>query len=137
LPLKLPDVIKGFNWLTHEGGKFSTSQQHGIFTDAALDLLPADTWRWWLAANAPEGADCDFTASRFVDGVNKDLADTFGNLINRCLRFAASAFDGIVPAGGQYGPTEHALVERLDQELAVIRHHQEALELRKAAAAVR
>ena len=88
LPLKLADVIKGFNWLTFEGGKFSTSRRHGIFTDTALDLLPADVWRWWLAANAPEGDDTDFTVPRFVDGVNKDLADMFGNLVNRCLAFA-------------------------------------------------
>ncbi len=97
LPLKLPDIIKGFNWLTFEGGKFSTSGQRGIFTDTALTLLPADSWRWWLAANAPENADADFTVERFVDGVNKDLADTFGNLVNRCLAFAAARFDSTVP----------------------------------------
>ena len=97
LPLKLPDIIKGFNWLTFEGGKFSTSRQRGIFTDTALTLLPADCWRWWLAANAPENADADFTVERFVDGVNKDLADIFGNLVNRCLAFAAARFDSTVP----------------------------------------
>src|SRR5262249_40526455 len=87
LPLKLVHVIKGFNWLTFEGGKFSTSQGRGLFTDQALKLLPPDTWRWWLAANAPEGDDVDFTVERFVEGINKDLADTFGNLVNRCLSF--------------------------------------------------
>ena len=49
-PWKRVDVIKGFNWLTYEGGKFSTSEARGIFTDAALEELPADVWRWWLAA---------------------------------------------------------------------------------------
>ena len=39
LPFKLVDVIKGFNWLTFEGGKFSTSGRRGIFTDAALDAV--------------------------------------------------------------------------------------------------
>ena len=33
-PWKRADVIKGFNWLTYEGGKFSTSEARGIFTDA-------------------------------------------------------------------------------------------------------
>ena len=137
LPLKLPDVIKGFNWLTYEGGKFSTSRRRGIFTDNALELLPADCWRWWLAANAPEASDSDFTVERFVDGGNKDLADTFGNLVNRCLSFAASAFGGTVPAGGQPGPAEQALVERLDLELAALCRHHDGLALRKAAASVR
>ena len=41
-PWKSVDVIKGVNWLTYEGGKFSTSRGRGVFLDQALDLLPAD-----------------------------------------------------------------------------------------------
>jgi len=69
--------------------------------------------------------------------VNKDLADTFGNLVNRCLSFTASAFGGTVPAGGQPGPAEQALVARLDLELAALCRHHDGLALRKAAASVR
>ena len=137
LPLKLPDIIKGFNWLTFEGGKFSTSGQRGIFTDTALTLLPADTWRWWLAANAPEKADADFTVERFVTGVNKDLADTFGNLVNRCLAFAASRFGATVPVDGDAGPAEHRLAAELGAHLRRLRGHHEALALRKATEEVR
>ena len=61
-PWKTVDVIKGFHWLTYEGGKFSTSRGRGIFADAALEELPADLWRWWLIANAPESADTDFSS---------------------------------------------------------------------------
>jgi methionyl-tRNA synthetase len=137
LPIKLVDLIKGFNWLTFDGGKFSTSERRGIFTDRALDLLPADTWRWWLAANAPEGDDVDFTVERFVDGINKDLADTFGNLVNRCLSFVASRFDAHVPRGGDYGSIECKLATALDAHLKQLRAHHEALAFRKAANEVR
>ncbi|MBV8188384.1 MAG: methionine--tRNA ligase [Alphaproteobacteria bacterium] len=137
LPLKRVDIIKGFNWLTFEGGKFSTSEGRGIFTDRALELLPADTWRWWLAANAPEGDDVDFTVERFVDGINKDLADTFGNLVNRCLSFVANRFDGKVPDGGAGGASERDLAAALDRHLAHLRAHHEALAFRKAADEVR
>jgi methionyl-tRNA synthetase len=137
LPLKLPDVIKGFNWLTFEGGKFSTSRRRGLFTDEALDLLPADCWRWWLAANAPEGSDSDFTVARFVDGVNKDLADTLGNLVNRCLTFATASFGPAVPAGGSLAGSERELAARIGGRLADLRAHHEALDLRKAANDVR
>ncbi|HTE79140.1 MAG TPA: methionine--tRNA ligase [Reyranella sp.] len=137
LPFKLVDVIKGFNWLTFEGGKFSTSSRRGIFTDAALDAYPADCWRWWLAANAPEGGDTDFTVERFVDGVNKDLGDVFGNLVNRCLSFAATRFDSTVPEPGEPGPLERQLAIDLDARLASLRAHHEALAFRKAAEEVR
>jgi methionyl-tRNA synthetase len=130
LPFKLVDVIKGFNWLTFEGGKFSTSSRRGIFTDTALDACPADCWRWWLAANAPEGSDTDFTVERFVDGVNKDLGDVFGNLVNRCLSFTATRFDSTVP---QPGEPDARLTTVLAQHLARLREHHEALAFRKAA----
>ena len=136
-PLKLPDDIKGFNWLTYDGGKFSTSGRHGIFTDAALATLPADTWRWWLAAHAPENADADFTIQRFVAGVNKDLADSFGNLVNRCLTFAAAKFGEKVPSGGELGSVERRLADDLGSCLRLLRDHHEALSLRKAAGEVR
>jgi methionyl-tRNA synthetase len=136
-PWKTVDVIKGFHWLAYEGGKFSTSRQRGIFADAALDELPADLWRWWLIANAPETSDTDFTIGRFAADVNKDLADVFGNLVNRIVRFAAQAFDGRVPAGGSPGERERTLAAEIDQRVARLKAHHEALEFRQAAADTR
>ena len=73
------------------GGKFSTTQRRGVFCRcSALDALPADLWRCWLIANAPESADTDFLAPRFVADVNKDLADIFGNLVQRVVRLRKS-----------------------------------------------
>ena len=136
-PWKTVDVIKGFHWLTYAGGKFSTSRRRGIFTDTALQELPADLWRWWLIANAPESADTDFTVARFAADVNKDLADVFGNLVNRTLRFTAQAFDARVPAGGEPGERERALAAEVAQRVAQLRAHHEALEFRRAAAETR
>jgi methionyl-tRNA synthetase len=134
---KTVDVIKGFHWLTYEGGKFSTSRGRGIFADAALAELPADTWRWWLIANAPETADTDFTVARFAADVNKDLADVFGNLVNRIATFALRTFGAGVPAGGTPGEPEHALAAEIEQRVATLRAHHEALEFRRAAAETR
>jgi methionyl-tRNA synthetase len=136
-PWKLVDVIKGFNWLTYEGGKFSTSEGRGIFTDAALDALPADVWRWWLVSNAPESADTDFDFGRFAADVNADLADSFGNLANRLLSFAVTRFGGKVPAAGDASPAETEAGHRLAEHFDALRAHHEGLRFRKAAAEVR
>jgi methionyl-tRNA synthetase len=136
-PWKTADVIKGFHWLTYEGGKFSTSRGRGIFADAALEELPADSWRWWLIANAPETADADFNIGRFAADVNKDLADVWGNLVNRIARFTAQAFGSCVPADGTPGARERALAAEIDHRIAVVRAHHEALEFRRAAAETR
>ena len=67
-PWKTVDVLKSFNWLNWYGGKFSTSQGRGVFMDQALELLPADAWRWYLLANSPEGSDTGVHLGTVRDG---------------------------------------------------------------------
>ena len=136
-PWKLVDRLKGFNWLDYYGGRFSTSQQRGVFMDQALELLPADYWRWWIIANAPEGSDASFVWEQFQAQVNADLADVFGNFINRILRFTESRFDGKVPDGGEEGPLEARLRADVGEKLAELTAQLEALEMRKSAQALR
>ncbi|WP_308467991.1 methionine--tRNA ligase [Rathayibacter soli] len=136
-PWKKVDFVKSFNWLTFYGGKFSTSQQRGIFADTALELLPADYWRYFLMANAPESADASFTWELFAASVNKDLADTLGNFVNRVLTFSAKRFGDTVPAGAAAGDAENALGEQVAGLLAEYEAHLDALEFRKAAGALR
>jgi methionyl-tRNA synthetase len=131
-PWKLVDQLKGFNYLTYEGGKFSTSGKRGVFMDAALEILPADYWRYYLMANAPESSDSNFTLPHFASVVNKDLADVLGNFINRLTRFTAARFDGRVPEGGAYGEEERALIAELDHRVRQYTEHLEAMEFRKA-----
>jgi methionyl-tRNA synthetase len=131
-PWKRPDYIKAFNWLTYDGGKFSTSQRRGVFMSDAIDLLPADYWRYYLLANAPESDDADFTWELFAGVVNKDLVGVFGNFVNRVLKFTASRFDARVPAGGTPGAREDALHAELGRRLAGYQEHLDDLSFRKA-----
>jgi methionyl-tRNA synthetase len=136
-PWTMVDYVKGFSWLTYYGGKFSTSQKRGVFTDAALEILPADYWRWYLIANAPESDDSSFTWEHFAGTVNKDLADTLGNFVNRVLTFSAKRFGETVPEGGEPGPAEEKLGAEVSRLLAEYEEHLEALQYRKAANALR
>ncbi|MEL7347262.1 MAG: methionine--tRNA ligase [Pseudomonadota bacterium] len=133
---KLVDYIKGFNWLTYDGGKFSTSEGRGVFMDQALEILPSDYWRWWLLSNAPESADSDFTWEAFQAGVNKDLADVLGNFVSRVTKFCRSKFGEAVPEGA-YGEAEAAVTAALAQRLAAYETAFEALEIRRAAQELR
>ncbi|MGW1211619.1 methionine--tRNA ligase [Streptomyces sp. NPDC002499] len=136
-PWKMVDYVKAFNWLTYYGGKFSTSQKRGVFTDQALDILPADYWRYFLIANAPESDDSSFTWEHFTATVNKDLADTLGNFVNRVLSFSKKRFGDEVPAGAAAGAAETKLGEQIAELLAEYESQLEALQFRKAAAALR
>ena len=131
-PWKLVDRLKGFNWLNYDGGKFSTSGKRGIFMDTALDVAPADYWRYYLIANAPEGSDSNFTWEHFAGVINKDLADVLGNFVNRVTKFCVARFDGQVPGEGDYGEDEKALIAELDRRIAQYAAFMDAAEFRKA-----
>ncbi|WP_373356498.1 methionine--tRNA ligase [Pseudoroseicyclus sp. CXY001] len=136
-PWKLVDYIKSFNYLTYDGGQFSTSRGRGVFMDAALEILPADTWRWWLLSHAPESSDSEFTWENFQAGVNKDLADVLGNFVSRITKFCRSKFGETVPEGGAWGPAEEALAEEIEGRLRAYEAQMEAMEVRKASAELR
>ena len=136
-PWKLVDYIKSFNYLNYDGGQFSTSRGRGVFMDQALEILPADYWRWWLLSHAPESSDSEFTWENFQQSVNKDLADVLGNFVSRVTKFCRSKFGEVVPEGGDYGDQEFALVAELEEKLEAYEAHMEAMEIRKAAAELR
>ena len=136
-PWKLVDYIKSFNYLNYDGGQFSTSRGRGVFMDQALDILPADYWRWWLLSHAPESSDSEFTWDNFQSSVNKDLADVLGNFVSRITKFCRSKFGEAVPEGGEWGDTETALIADLEKRLKAYETHMEAMEVRKSAAELR
>ena len=136
-PWKLVDYIKSFNYLTYDGGQFSTSQGRGVFMDQALEILPPDYWRWWLLSHAPESGDAEFTWESFQSGVNKDLADVLGNFVSRVTKFCRSKFGEAVPEGGTPSPAADRLIEDLGGRLAAYTAHMEAIDVRKAAAELR
>ncbi|WP_299419406.1 methionine--tRNA ligase [uncultured Shimia sp.] len=136
-PWKAVDYIKSFNYLNYDGGQFSTSRGRGVFMDQALEILPSDYWRWWLLSHAPESSDSEFTWENFQQSVNKDLADVLGNFVSRVTKFCRSKFGEEVPAGGEFGDTEQALIAELTTRMRAYEDHMTAMEVRKSAQELR
>ena len=136
-PWKTVDILKAFNHLNWGIGKFSTSRGEGVFMDSALEILPPDCWRWYLTANSPEHSDSTFTWGQLTSAVNRDLADVLGNFVNRIAKFCETRMEGVVPAGGEPGEIEARLFAEVSARLSEITRQFEAIEVRKAAQAVR
>jgi methionyl-tRNA synthetase len=133
---KMADQIKGFNWLNYYGGKFSTSSKRGVFLDRAIEILPADYWRYSLLAMAPESSDSEFTWELLQVKVNKELADTFGNFVNRILKFSAARFGSTLPEGGSPGEREQQLQSTCENIVVKYCNCLRNMEFRKATEAV-
>ena len=136
-PWKMVDHLKSFNYLNYDGGQFSTSQGRGVFMDQALEILPADYWRWWLLSHAPESSDSEFTWENFQQSVNKDLADVLGNFVSRITKFCRSKFGETAPEGGAFGEREQELIAELTRRIRAYEGHMEAMEVRKSAQELR
>jgi methionyl-tRNA synthetase len=136
-PWKRVDYLKSFNYLNYDGGQFSTSRGRGVFMDQALEILPADYWRWWLLSRAPETSDSEFTWEQFQTDCNKDLADVLGNFVSRVTKFCRSKYSEDVPAGGEWGEAETTLITDLQKRLTAYEAAMDGIEIRKAAAELR
>ena len=133
----LAEMVKGFEYLNYEDGKFSTSQGRGIFTDAALDLYPSDYWRYYLAVVAPEKGDSDFKWDGFIEAVNKDMADTLGNFVLRTCSFIRRYFDATVPPQTKLTDVDREMVSRLKARVEEAREDIETCQFQKAIRAQR
>lgn len=126
------DYLKGFSYLTYEGGKFSKSEQRGIFAEDAVKEFPADYWRYWLMSNVPESSDSSFSFDLFAAVVNKDLNGVLGNFVSRVLKMTSSKIGNEVPAGGELTAVENELIANLQQHTDDYFKYMNELEFRKA-----
>lgn len=131
------DFLKGFSYLTFEGGKFSKSEQRGVFAEDAIKEFPADYWRYWLMANAPESSDSSFTFESFVGTVNKDLNGVLGNFVQRVMKMTASKLGAFIPKGDNFTEVEFDLIKVLQKRINDYFKYMNEMEFRKAIAELR
>ncbi len=109
--LNLPYDVPANEFLSLESRKFSTSQNWAVWVPDYLDRYDPDPLRYLLSINMPESGDTDFSWSEFVRRNNDELVATYGNLVNRVLRFTYRNFDGQVPVDA--APPEDAEIALL------------------------
>jgi methionyl-tRNA synthetase len=86
--LNLPGEIVSSEYLTMSGSKFSTSRGRVIYVGDFLREFGPDALRYFIAVAGPENQDTDFTWEEFVRRINFELANEWGNLVNRSISMA-------------------------------------------------
>ncbi|MGW4483043.1 methionine--tRNA ligase [Amycolatopsis sp. NPDC004368] len=86
--LHLPDEIVSSEFLTMSGSKFSTSRGTVIYVHDFLREFGPDALRYFISVAGPETQDTDFTWEEFVRRTNFELANEWGNLVNRSISMA-------------------------------------------------
>jgi methionyl-tRNA synthetase len=114
----LPWNVSATEFLQFRGQKASKSQRVGIWIDEALEMFPVDYWRFFLIATRPESKDTNFTWCAFVEKINADLNDTFGNFIHRTLSFITNKFEGQIPAPTKLDADDQAVLDCIKDKVA-------------------
>ncbi|MGC8895613.1 MAG: methionine--tRNA ligase [Candidatus Bathyarchaeia archaeon] len=129
----LPWNVSATEFLQFGGEKASKSQRRGIFIDEAIQLFPADYWRYYLMATRPETKDSNFSWELFIEKVNSDLNDTFGNFIHRTLTFINTKLDGEIPQPKTLDKDDEEILKALKEKVETIAKEMENCRLQSAA----
>jgi methionyl-tRNA synthetase len=119
-------------FLNFEGQKSSKSRKIGIWIDEALDLFPADYWRYTLIANRPETKDTNFSWAIFLEKINADLNDTLGNFIHRTLTFITRYYAGQVPTPKGLDKADKQVLQLIKNTYEKVGHGLEKFQLQDA-----
>lgn len=103
----LPENVPANEFMNLEGDKMSTSRNWKLdMQDYIDDFIKkdnggtqlADSLRYYLTVIAPETKDSEFTWKGFQLANNSELADKFGNFVNRTMVLMHKLCNGKVPA---------------------------------------
>jgi methionyl-tRNA synthetase len=129
----LPWNVSATEFLQFKGEKASKSLRIGIWIDEALELFPPDYWRYFLIATRPETKDSNFSWEIFIEKINADLNDTFGNFIHRTLSFINRQFNSEIPQPGRLEADDEQILDALKGRVSALAEDYEGCRLQSAA----
>lgn len=129
----LPWNVSATEFLQFKGEKASKSQRIGIWIDEALELFPVDYWRFFLMATRPETKDANFSWDFFIEKINADLNDTFGNFIHRTLTFITAKFNSEIPQPKKLATEDEMVLQTIREKVEALAQELEEAKLQSAA----
>lgn len=99
LDLPLPNQIFGHPWVLMNHNKMSKSKGNVIYTEDLVELFGVDAVRYYVLHEIPFASDGNLTYELVCEKNNSDLANTYGNLVNRTMAMGKKYFDGNLGKG--------------------------------------
>jgi methionyl-tRNA synthetase len=107
--LPLPRTVYGHGWWLKDDTKMSKSRGNVLDPHVLLKTFGPDPIRYFLLREIPIGQDGNFSHEGFLHRVNSDLANDFGNLVQRTLTMIGNYFGGEIAAPDAETPEDAAI----------------------------
>ena len=108
LPIYKHLNVHGY-WLIDQG-KMSKSKGNVIDPLTLKDKYGVDAFRYYLLKDMHFGMDASFSEEGLAERINSDLANDFGNLLNRTLGMLGKYTEGKVPAITEVEEIDYGLI---------------------------
>lgn len=105
----LPKQVFGHPWLLQDGGKMSKSKGNVIYADDLVDFFGVDAVRYFLLSSMPYDNDGVISWELVAETINSELANVYGNLVNRTIAMSNKYFGGVVENKGVAEPVDEEL----------------------------
>ncbi len=105
----LPKQVFGHPWMLVGEDKISKSRGNAIYADDLVKYFGVDAVRYFALHEMPFSQDGSITWDLVIERINSDLANVYGNLVNRTIAMTNKYFGGTL--------TEPTCKEPLDDEL--------------------
>ncbi|MCG0277350.1 MAG: methionine--tRNA ligase [Thermanaeromonas sp.] len=118
--IELPKKVFGHGWLLVEGGKMSKSKGNVVDPMLLIDRYGSDAIRYFLLREMPYGADGYYSEEALIQRYNSDLANDYGNLLNRTVAMIEKFCDGVIPEPSEENELDRELkgvAERVPEEV--------------------
>ncbi len=129
--LKPPKRIFAHGWWTRDGEKISKSLGNVIDPVDIINQYGNDAFRYFILREVPFGNDGDFSQGAFINRLNADLANTYGNLVQRTLAFVYKYNEGKLPTPGALTEEDKTLLALPKTLLADMIKHMESQALHR------
>ena len=108
--IPLPKTIFAHGWWLSGSSKMSKSIGNVVNPLDLIEQYGVDPVRFYLMREMVLGQDANFTMDSFVKRYNSDLANDFGNLLNRITTLLNKNFEGIIPEEGERTSDEESII---------------------------
>eukprot|EP00760_Papus_ankaliazontas_P033022 PhM_4_TR613/c0_g1_i1/m.82811/K01874/MARS, metG; methionyl-tRNA synthetase len=119
--LQPPQRIMCHGWWTKDGMKISKSLGNAFDPVEKCQQFGLDAVKYFLLREASVKDDGDYSDKTMVARLNGELADTYGNLVLRCVSRKINAA-GVVPTPTNITPAETALATLVTELVATVDH---------------